>query len=76
MESGETLSEFSDRVARSDREDIKGQLRFIPVYEMLLYSERKITEEDISSAEKIYGDLRELVGKSKLRYRLMLLVKQ
>ena len=75
MEEGETLAEFSDRIKSLQRQDIEEHLGFIPVYETMLYSDRKITAEDIQSAEKIYHTLRELVKKHRLRTRLMLLIK-
>ena len=76
METGETLSELSDRIISSDREDIKDKLGFIPIYETVLYSDREVTEEDMISAESIYRDLREIVKKSRLRFRLLLLLKK
>lgn len=75
MENYETLSEFSDRIIKSEREDIKGYLGFIPVYEAILYSNREVTDAEIRSAESIYNALRELVKNSKLRYKLLLLIK-
>ena len=74
MEEDETLSEFSDRVMSSDRQDIKDNLGFIQIYETALYSDRQITEEDVASAEKANNALRGLVKESKLRYRLLLMI--
>ena len=74
MEADETLSEFSDRVMKSDRQDIKDNLGFIPVYETALYSDRQITEADLLSAEKMNAALRGLVKNSKLRYRILLMI--
>ena len=74
MEENETLSEFSDRVMRSDRQDIKDNLGFIPIYETALYSNRQITENDLISSEKTTAALRVLVKASKLRYRLLLMI--
>ncbi|MBQ6211537.1 MAG: hypothetical protein IJJ57_01420, partial [Ruminococcus sp.] len=75
MENDETLSEFSSRILRSDREDIKRYIGFIPVYEAVLYSDKKVTDEEIRSTENICNALREIVKKSKLRYKLLLLIK-
>ncbi len=76
MEQGETLSELSERIISSDRQDLKDKLGFIPIYETVLYSDRELTEEDISSAEAVYRDLREIVKKSRLRFRLLFLFKK
>ena len=75
IKSGETLSEYMERLNGSDREDIKEHLGFIPVYETVIYSDAEITEKQIVSAEKTNSALRELVKKSSLRSRLLLLIK-
>ena len=75
MREDETLSEYLDRLNETDRQDIKQQLGFIPVYEKALYSDRELTDEDIRTAESIRRSLRGLVKKHKLRLRLMLLIK-
>ena len=76
MQEGETLEEFHKRISMSDREDIKSHLGFIPVYETVLYSDREISKEDVSSAETACDALSGLVRKSSLRYRLMLMIKK
>jgi hypothetical protein len=76
MEEGETLSEFSDRINSSDRQDIKENTGFIPVYENAVYSDREITAEDVALTENNHRSLRELVKKSKLRFRLLLLIRK
>ena len=76
MEEYETLSEFRARLSGSERDDLKGHIGFIPLYEAVLYSDREITEKDISSAESENHALRELVKKSSLRYRLMLMIRE
>lgn len=76
MEADETLSEYYDRIMSSDRQELKENLGFIPIYETALYSDREITEKDLISAEKIHNALRGLVKKSKLRYRLLLMIKK
>ncbi len=76
METGETLSEFSGKIMRSDREEVKELIGFIPVYETVLYSDREIGAEDVTAAENTHNALRELVKKSKLRFRLMLMIKK
>lgn len=75
MRSGETLAEFSERIKQSDRDDIKQNIGFIPVYETLLYSDRGVTESDVAAAETAYRELRALAGKSRLRYGLLLAIK-
>lgn len=76
MEQGETLTEFTDRINSSDRQEIKDNIGFISVYETALYSNRNITGEDVEETEKTYHTLRGLVKKSRLRYRLLLLIKK
>ena len=73
MAEDETLSEFRSRL--TDRQDITPLLGFIPVYETLLYSDKEITDEDISTAERIHSDLRGLVKKQSLRNRVMLIIR-
>ena len=73
LEPGETLTEYLERIQKSDRQDLKAHLGFIPLYEAVLYSDREITEAEIRSAEQIRQAIRTLVGRSRLRYRLMLL---
>ncbi|MCR4645669.1 MAG: transglutaminase-like domain-containing protein, partial [Oscillospiraceae bacterium] len=73
MEEGETLAELSQRVMQSDREDIKAQLGSIPLYEAVLYADKEITADELTAAEKRHKQLREIIRKSKLRYRFLLL---
>ena len=74
-ENGETLSEYYDRIMRSERQDIKEQIGFIPLYETVLYSDREITAADIEPSEAAHNALRELVKKSSLRSGLMLMLR-
>lgn len=74
-ENGETLSEYHDRIMRSERQDIKEQIGFIPLYETVLYSDREITAADIEPSEAAHNALRELVKKSSLRSGLMLMLR-
>ena len=74
MQADETLSEYLDRIMRSDRQEIKAQLGFIPVLEALLYSDRTVGEAELHSAEQIHRTLREMVKKSRLKNRLLLLI--
>lgn len=75
MENDETLSEFSSRILRFERDDIKGYLGFIPIYEAVLYSDKEVTDEEIKSTESVCHAIRKLVKKGKLRYKLLLLIK-
>lgn len=74
MEEGETLSEFRDRITASDDTGIKEHLGFIPVYETVLYSTRGITDEDVTSAERICDDLRAIVKKNRPGLGLLLMI--
>ena len=74
MTEGETLSEFSDRVMQTDRQEIREALGFIAIYEAFLYSDREIHAEDVQYAETIYAQLRKEVRNSNLKYRLLLLI--
>ena len=68
IENGETLSEYRGRIMRSDRQDIKEQLGFIPLYETLLYSDREISAGDITAAEAAHTALRTLARKNSLKF--------
>lgn len=74
MEQGETLSDFAQRVLQSGRQDLQAHLRFIPVYETVLYSDQTATDAEVHAAEEIQQALRALVRKQRLRYRLLLLI--
>ncbi|MBQ9384085.1 MAG: hypothetical protein IJT87_07595 [Ruminiclostridium sp.] len=74
MESGETLSEFLRRLTASDSEDIGANTGFIPIYERVLYSDRAVSGEDVSLAEKACDNLRKLAKKSSLRSGLLMLM--
>ena len=76
LENGETLSEYHDRIMRSERTDIKEQTGSIPLYETVLYSDREITADDIAPAEAAHNALRGLVKKSSLRSRLLLMIRE
>lgn len=71
MEEGETLAELMHRIDVSDRQDIKEQTGFIPIYEALLYSDREMTEEDIALTERINTALKGLVKKARPVYGLI-----
>ncbi len=75
-ENGETLSEYHDRIMRSESVGIKEQTGFIPLYETVLYSDREITAADIAPAEAAHNALRGLVKKSSLRSRLLLMIRE
>lgn len=75
-ENGETLSEYYDRIMRSDSRDVNEQIGFIPLYETVLYSDREITAGDIAPAEAAHDALRTLVKKSSLRSRLLLMIRE
>ncbi len=75
-ENGETLSEYHDRIMRSENQDIKEHIGFIPLYETVLYSDREISADDIPPSEAAHTALRELVKKSSLRSRLLLMIKE
>ncbi len=75
-ENGETLSEYYDRIMRSDSRDVNEQIGFIPLYETVLYSDREIISEDIAPAEAAHDALRTLVKKSSLRSRLLLMIRE
>ena len=76
LENGETLSEYHDRIMRSESADIKEHTGFIPLYETVLYSDREITADDIAPAEAAHSALRGLVKKSSLKFRLMLMIRE
>ena len=73
MADDETLAEYQRRIMASERQELCEYLCFIPKYETVLYSDKAVTEEDVTSAENSYRTLRSLVRKSKLRYRVLLL---
>ena len=76
MEEGETLAEFRERILQSDQPELHAQLGFLPLYEAVLYADRTLTEEDIRAAEQSRRSLCELVKRSKLRFRLLLLLQR
>ena len=76
MEEGETLAEFRERILQSDQPELHAQLGFLPLYEAVLYADRTLTEEDIWAAEQSRRSLCELVKRSKLRFRLLLLLQR
>ena len=76
LEDGETLSEYHDRIMRSESADIKEQTGFIPLYETVLYSDREITVGDIAPAEAAHNALRGSVKKSSLKYRMLLMIRE
>ena len=76
LQNGETLSEYYDRIMRSESQDIKEQIGFIPLYETVLYSDREITADDIEPVEAAHKTLRELAKKSSLRSRLLLMIRE
>ena len=68
METGETLSEYKGRISGL----MSGQnLDFIAYYEELVYSDMQVSKSQILEAEQTYQALRELLKKSKWRYRIM-----
>ncbi len=70
---GETLSEYKERLLRSEKYDFSANSEFISIYEEYLYADREITESDAKLIEKSHSDLRGFVGKTNLRYRLLLM---
>ncbi|MBQ8567704.1 MAG: transglutaminase domain-containing protein [Oscillospiraceae bacterium] len=70
---GETLTEYKNRICSSQEHELKEYLDFISYYENMIYSELKISEGHIESAERTNSVLRSLIYKGKLRYRIMLL---
>lgn len=75
LEEGETLAEYSKKIKKAEEQELGEHIGFIPIYETLLYADKKITPEELSSAEKTARTLRRLVKKQRLRNRLMLLFK-
>ena len=69
---GETLSEYKERLLRSEKYDFSVNSECISIYEEYLYADREITEDDAKLIEKAHNTLREFVGKTNLRYRLFL----
>lgn len=69
---GETLSEYKERLLRSEKYDFSVNSECISIYEEYLYADREITEFDAKLIEKAHNTLREFVGKTNLRYRLFL----
>lgn len=76
IESGETLAEFKDRISKSEKFDLNEHLEFITHREEMLYSDVLISEKQVDDAQKTYLALREILKKSKLRYRIMLLFRR
>ena len=76
IEAGETLAEFKDRISKSEKYDLSEQLEFIAHREEMLYSDALIGEKQVDDAQKTYLALREILQKSKLRYRIMLLLRR
>lgn len=70
---GETLSEYKERLLRSEKYDFSMSSECISIYEEYLYADREITETDTKLIEKSHSDLREFVGKTNLRYRLLIM---
>ena len=71
IETGETLAEFKDRISKSQKYDLNEHLEFITYREEMQYSDAPICEKQVSDAQKTYQVLREIIKKSKLRYRIM-----
>ena len=69
----ETYSEYRNRIMQSDRQNIRENLRFLSVYETVLYSDAEISEDELLSAENCCRTLRALAGKSSLKYRILLM---
>ena len=76
IEAGETLAEFKTRAGKSEEFDLSGHLDFITSREEILYSNAAVSEKQVNGAQKDYLALREIIGKSKLRYRIMLLLRR
>ncbi|MBR4093175.1 MAG: transglutaminase domain-containing protein [Oscillospiraceae bacterium] len=70
---GETLSEYKERLLRSEKYDFSINSECISIYEEYLYADREITEDDTKLIEKSHSDLRGFVGKTSLRYRLLIM---
>ncbi|MBQ7958443.1 MAG: hypothetical protein IJ330_01855, partial [Oscillospiraceae bacterium] len=70
---GETLSEYKERLLRSEKYDFSMNSECISIYEEYLYADREITEDDTKLIEKSHSDLRGFVGKTSLRYRLLIM---
>lgn len=64
---GETLTEYQRRLSSSDAQQISGLLGFIPVYETVIYSDREVTEDDVTFAEKTHDSLRRMVKKRRVK---------
>jgi len=73
MDEGETYTEYVNRIMQSGRDELKEHLSFIPLYEMVLYSDKEITSEEVAAGEQVCRILREMAKKSRLKYRLLLL---
>lgn len=76
INSGETLSEFKIRISNSDKSGLSDCLEFITHREEMLYSDIPIGEAQVDDARKTYLALRDMLKKSKLRYRIMLLLRR
>lgn len=74
IETGETLTEYTERLRSIKEYDFKEYVAFIFHYENMLYSDIHINEQLISDAEKAYYFLRNIIYKGKLRYRIKLLL--
>ncbi len=72
LKTGETLSEYRERLLKSESYDFSENSEFISLYEEFVYAYRKISEKDIKTAEKSHTALKELVGKTDMRYRILL----
>lgn len=76
IETGETLAEFKNRISKSEKYDLNEYLEFITDREEMLYSDAPICEKQVSDAQSTYLALREIIRKSKLRYRIMFLFRR
>ena len=69
-------SSCSTRAGKSEEFDLSEHLDFITSREEILYSNAAVSEKQVNDAQKDYLALREIIGKSKLRYRIMLLLRR
>ncbi len=76
IESGETLTEYKNRISISDAYDLSDHLGFISDYERLVYSDMEVSQQHINYAQATNKTLRGLIRKGKLRYRIYYLFRR
>jgi len=67
LKENDTLEEFRFRV--TEDEGLKDTVRFLGLYERLLYSDYEISEVDVADIEREYSELKARLKNKGIRYR-------